>query len=366
METRIKIDKGEPIVLSGQKDFSQAQILAHYIFKTLPRVQKQLKYWEKRASVSPDPGLRQQALASIKHKAFHCQGGAVFAVPYPHNEVLLLRLIIAYQTICDYLDNLCDRAGNTDGEAFLQLHQSLIDALTPGNNYADYYSQYPMYDDGGYLLELVKECRACIEELPSYKTVYKDTIRLVNYYIKLQVTKHISLDKREDTLRKWVNENLSVYPELLWQEFAAASGSTLALFTLFGLAARSDTDEKLCQQTVNAYFPWICGLHILLDYFIDRQEDREGGDLNFTFYYKDAEEMMDRLKLFIREAHKCAALLPTSTFDRTVVEGLLATYLSDKKVKQQGYNIMARELLAESGPSAVKTYRLCSIVRKFL
>jgi len=35
-------------------------------------------------------------------------------------------------------------------------------------------------------------------------------------------------------------------------------------------------------QVKNSYFPWVQGLHILLDYLIDQEEDRINGDLNFV------------------------------------------------------------------------------------
>ncbi len=367
METPVKLTKWGPAITGNIKQNSlQGKILLHFIVRTLPRVQALLKYWEQQACNCSDAELRKQAIASLNTKAFHCQGGAVFAVPYSKWEPLMLRLIVAYQTMCDYLDNLCDRAGCTDGKAFLQLHQALIDALCPGQEQADYYKYYPVQDDGGYLNNLVNECRLCIGELPSYHAVHEEIMVLADYYIQLQVKKHIAPDKREKELKRWAEEHIKDYPGLLWQEFAAASGSTLALFALLGLATEKEIKKEYSENIVNTYLPWICGLHILLDYFIDRAEDRAGGDLNFTFYYADEEEMLNRLKLFVRESHKLACRLPASAFEKTVVEGLLAMYLSDKKVKEQGFKKIARDLMNESGPGAWKTYRLCSAVRKFL
>ena len=89
---------------------SRSAILFTYIVNTLPRVKKLLRHWEAEACRCQDPELRKQARASLQHKAFHCQGGAVYAVNCRQMQDTVLRLIIAYQTICDYLDNLCDRA----------------------------------------------------------------------------------------------------------------------------------------------------------------------------------------------------------------------------------------------------------------
>ena len=80
--------------------------------------------------------------------------------------------------------------------------------------------------------------------------------------------------------------------------------------------------------------------------------------MNFTFYYTDREEILERLKLLVRQSHRCASKLSNSALAKTIVEGLLALYLSDPKVKQQAFQQSASELLAESGPPAFRTYQL--------
>ena len=345
---------------------SQVQLLFHFIRHTLPRVQRLLNQWKKEAELCEDEELRVQALSSIAGKDFHCQGGAIFAVPDRAREDSLLRLIVSYQTLCDYLDNLCDRAECLDGQAFRELHTSLLDALQPQGEMHPYYRTYPYQNDGGYIDKMVDECRHCLQQLPSYHLVRAEVIALAELYIDLQVKKHIAWEVREKTLIEWATANVARHPGVQWNEYAAATGSTLAIFALFGLAARDQVDPGEVGTTLNTYFPWICGLHILLDYFIDQEEDRIGGDLNFTFYYPDQPIMIRRFKTFIREAHTQASQLPDPSFARTVIEGLLAMYFSDKKVKKQGFGQMTRELINESGRGALHTYYICALVRKFL
>jgi tetraprenyl-beta-curcumene synthase len=345
---------------------SQIQLLFHFIHHTLPRVQTLLNHWRIEAKLCGDEELRLQALNSIAGKDFHCQGGAVFAVPYPEQEDVLLRVIVAYQTLCDYLDNLCDRAECLDGQAFRELHASLLDALTLDSEKHLYYRTYPYQNDGGYIDKMVDECRQSLQQLPSYHLVQADAINLAGLYIDLQVKKHVAWEEREKDLIEWASAHVAEYPGVLWNEYAAATGSTLALFALFGLAAGDEVNPVEVRTTVQTYFPWICGLHILLDYFIDQEEDRIGGDLNFTFYYPDQALMIKRFKTFIKEAHTQASRLPDPSFARTVIEGLLAMYFSDKKVENQGFHHAARELINESGRGALHTYYICALVRKFL
>ncbi len=77
-------------------------------------------------------------MSSLHAKDFHCYGGAVFAVGAEEQEENLITWITAYQTICDYLDNLCDRADCLDGLAFRRLHSALLDALQPQQEMSDF------------------------------------------------------------------------------------------------------------------------------------------------------------------------------------------------------------------------------------
>jgi len=351
----------------GSDKINRPIILGTYIFKVLPQVKRLLCLWENEAQRIPDPILRGQALDSLHNKAFHCQGGAVYAVPGNTCQKAVLHFIVAYQTLCDYLDNLCDRVGSTDGQAFEQLHQALFDALDPGQNPRNYYQYYPLDQDGDYINKLVRTCQACLYEVSGYYEIKDEVYLLARLYSDLQVKKHLGIQIRHGVLSTWAAEGAGEYDGIMWPEYSAACGSTLAIFALLKHAMDQDAGQReIIEQTYGAYFPWINGLHILLDYFIDRSEDREGGDLNFTFYYESEVLMRERLEYFTQQAMHCADKLHDAVFHRTVVHGLLAMYLSDQKIGEQGYEIIARKLLAVPGAPAWRTYHLCRIVRKFL
>ena len=48
--------------------------------KIFPAVHQELSILEKEGREIPNPELRTQALASIEHKTFHCEGGAILAL----------------------------------------------------------------------------------------------------------------------------------------------------------------------------------------------------------------------------------------------------------------------------------------------
>lgn len=322
----------------------------------LPAVHRELARWKKKAEAIPNPELRKQALASIKNKQFHCEGGGIYALlAPPEKREQVIRFIVAYQTISDYLDNLCDRSLSLDGDNFRQLHQALMDAVTFGseaNKAPDYYALQKHQEDGGYLPELIAACQKELASFPSYKAYQANVVKLCQLYTDLQVYKHIHQEKREVALRSWWSKYQADFPQLEWYEFAAASGSTLGIFYYMALSSHPDFSEELNGRVMEAYFPYVQGLHILLDYLIDQQEDRLGGDLNFCFYYPSDEKKLERLTWFSQQARKAVETLPHAAFHQMIVEGLLGLYLADQKVrKQKDVLHISRRLLKRRKPS---------------
>jgi len=409
----------------------QWRLLSNYVFFILPRVEKQLAYWRHFLEDRPPTPLIEQALASIKGKHFHCQGGAVFALLAPQSSANLLQFIVSFQTISDYLDNLCDRvtcppvaetaSGNAaapgpgihQGHAFKAaastaatpakagpestsapaprcssssaatkdlhedylreksystLHRSLFAALQPGDRPgADYnfYRHFPAQKDGGYLEALVSRAQQAAGGILSCEKIGAKVNFLTALYSELQSLKHLSRRHRQRHLQEWFRPYEKKYPSLLWNEFAAAAGSTLGTFVLLAHGSRPGSSDAETEKVFGAYFPWICALHILLDYYIDQEEDCSAGDLNFISYYEDSEHCRERLKFFVRSAMQRAGELPDPVFHQTVVKGLLALYLSDPKIKGSEQKKTARELMAATGcRDTAHLHRLCLLLRR--
>ncbi|WP_042459859.1 tetraprenyl-beta-curcumene synthase family protein [Neobacillus dielmonensis] len=303
--------------------------------KILPVVHQELAYWKSRAEKIPNPELRRQALASIEHKAFHCEGGAILALAAEKKFKQAVKFIVAYQTISDYLDNLCDRSTSLDPKDFAKLHESMSDALVLTVEPKNYYEFREDQDDDGYLNDLSETCRSVLQELSHYQQIKDYLLELCQYYCDLQVHKHVKKDERVPRLENWFNEHKANLPKMEWYEFSACSGSTLGIFCLVSYAVRDDFSLEDAENIRNGYFPYIQGLHILLDYFIDQEEDRAEGDLNFCFYYKNQETLFDRLKYFVLEADRHTEHLPHREFHQMINRGLLGIYLSDAKVRKQ-------------------------------
>jgi tetraprenyl-beta-curcumene synthase len=318
-----------------------------------PLVHQQLQYWRVRAESIPNEELRTQALASIEHKTFHCEGGAVFALLTGPNKREAVRFIVAYQTISDYLDNLCDRSTSLDPADFAALHEAMEDALRVGAPLRSYYRFRADQDDNGYLHSLVHTCQSVIEQIQHVEAVAPFLYELCGYYCDLQIHKHVKKEEREERLITWFGQYQSAFPEMEWYEFSACAGSTLGIFCLLSYSLREDFIPDHASIIRNSYFPYIQGLHILLDYLIDQEEDRLGGDLNFCFYYEDQQRLLERFIYFLEKADQNTEQLPDSRFHKLINRGLLGVYLSDEKAyRQKEIRSLARKIVRNGGKTS--------------
>jgi tetraprenyl-beta-curcumene synthase len=303
--------------------------------KIIPAVHQELAYWKSRAEQIPNPELRTQALASIEHKTFHCEGGAILALTAKEHYKKAVKFIVAYQTISDYLDNLCDRSTSLDPDDFALLHESMSDALKLDAAKKNYYRLRDDQNDDNYLYDLSETCRSVLREIENYDLIKDYLLELCQYYCDLQIHKHVVQEDRVPRLEGWFDRYKSKLPEMEWYEFSACSGSTLGIFCLISYAMRKDFKASDAENIRKGYFPYIQGLHILLDYFIDQEEDLVGGDLNFCFYYENQETLFNRLTHFVEEADRHTEFLPHKRFHQLINRGLLGIYLSDEKVRRQ-------------------------------
>ncbi|WP_036770629.1 tetraprenyl-beta-curcumene synthase family protein [Pontibacillus halophilus] len=318
--------------------------------KIFPYVNKELSYWRERAKSIPNEELRTQALHSIQDKTFHCEGGGIYALLAKKEWKEAIRFIVAYQTISDYLDNLCDRSTSMDPDDFRALHDGMLDALLLERPHTNYYRFREEQDDGGYLNELISTCQSSLRKLETYSLIQPYLRKLASKYCDLQVHKHVVQDERVPRLQQFYEEHEPSWKDLSWYEFSASTGSTLGIFCLVSYAFGHPLNEEKVEGIYRAYFPYMQGLHILLDYYIDQQEDLEEGDLNFCNYYQHEEELKSRFIYFIEKTKSGVARLPYPSFHRMVYKGLVGLYLADSKVSRiEGSPTMVKELLGVSG-----------------
>ncbi|AST94481.1 tetraprenyl-beta-curcumene synthase family protein [Shouchella clausii] len=299
--------------------------------ETVPKAHAELQKWHQEALKIEDVEIREQAAWTVNDKTFHCEGGSIFALLAGENKDNHIQFLVAYQTICDYLDTLCDKNDAHDPNDFRSIHQALLDCLTPDKPYGDYYQYRDRFEDNGYLRKLVDACREATASFPGFADMQTHMQEVSQFYIDFQVYKHVEEEKREPLLKDFYERNKHFAPTMRWYEFACGTASTLALYCMAAYAA-APVQTAQGQQIKEAYFPWVQGVHILLDYFIDQEEDRQENEMNFVAYYRDSKEMFERFKYIDEKATEKLQMLPDKKFHLLLKTGLYALYLSDKKV----------------------------------
>ncbi|OAH56268.1 MULTISPECIES: tetraprenyl-beta-curcumene synthase family protein [Bacillaceae] len=333
-------------------------LLMRKAYKSIyPAVKTEWSKWKGMAERIPDPELRQQALDVYEKKYFHCEAGGIISMLAGEKSVDAIAFIVPYQLICDYLDNLCDQTRSFNPDDFAALHEALHDCFFPGEAKSDYYRFRETKDDGGYLNALVDGCRRIVANTPSFSAAKPHVLDLSRYYSELQIHKHVREEEREERLIRWFESYKADLPDMTWYEFSACTGSTVGVYCLMSCAMGSAFTPTYAKMVRDCYFPYGQGIHILLDYFIDQEEDQEDGELNFCTYYENESVMMDRFLHFLQQAKKGTESLPHAKFHSFLIEGIVAVYLSEEKAtEKKSVQNQCRKLVHTAGFSSVFFY----------
>ncbi|MDB5862194.1 MAG: hypothetical protein JWQ76_5883, partial [Ramlibacter sp.] len=97
----------------------------------LRAVRHELKGWRTRALAISDPVVRRDAIAAQEDKRVLVDGAALFWTLPRRRSRELLRLLVAFQTLANYLDNASERAAAA-GEADAGTAAVLVAALDVG------------------------------------------------------------------------------------------------------------------------------------------------------------------------------------------------------------------------------------------
>jgi tetraprenyl-beta-curcumene synthase len=309
-----------------------AGVMARFWLVVFPLARAQLRGWRRLAAAIPDPVLREQALATLERERLSAAGAALFAATAPRlRDPVLVRALVAYQVICDYLDTLAEQPSRDPVANGAQLHAALADAVAARTHAMRYYGLHERRDDGGYLAALVAACRESAAALPAYASVRAAALREAARN-EVQGVNHASAGVREPGLRRWAaattREDLAA-GDASWFELAAAGSSSLAVLALLAAAADPRTTERDAERVRRAYFPWIEALSTLLDSLVDHDEDLRTGALNFVGRYPSQAAAIARLHELTARAIAGARGLPRGERHVVLVAGMIAMHLSE-------------------------------------
>ncbi len=339
----------------------------------LPAVSREVAAWRGRAQAIPDASLREDALGAIARKRAHADGAALFWTLPQRRHLGLLRMLVAYQTAWDFLDNVSERGacmGERNGEV---LHRALVDALDPQAAQADYFAHHLCRGDGAYLQLLAGACREVCAALPAYARVRGRVLGEAQRCAIQSLNHNPDGGEREAALRAWAlaesegvgrglegvrgdgarkgseetrGESLA---KMHWFELAAAASASLVPHVLLSLAAEPACSVSDVAAAHAAYLPWASLATAMLDSYADRHEDDEAGEHSYIAHYRDREEALARVAEIVARATHEAGSLRGGHRHAVIVACMVAMYLSKESVRGEAAQDDTTELVCSGG-----------------
>jgi len=315
----------------------------------IPSVAHEVASWQARAHAIPEAALREDALLTLRRERLNTEGAALFAIVPRRREPELLKLLIAYQILLDYLDTVSERPAHDQRANGAQLHRALAEALDPGGPISDYYRHHPWHDDGGYVRALVETCRLSCRSLPGYGRVHALALKL-GRAAAVQGYNHVPDPRRRDEgLKAWARSTYPGQRDASWFELTAAACSSLCTYAVLALAADADVDERDVAAAYDAYSPWIAAASTLLDAFVDQADDVASGNHSYVAHYESPELARARLCEIVYESARRARALRRGTRHALIATGMVSMYLSKDSAREPALRDDARAILAAAG-----------------
>jgi tetraprenyl-beta-curcumene synthase len=336
------------------------RVAVAYWLAIRPQVRRELARWDRLAQAIPDPLLRAQALAKLDGERLNPEAAALFAVLAPlRRRRRVVRLIVAYQVLYDYLDGVNEQPGYDGLAEGLQLHEALTEALLPGCPERNYYPGHVGAEDGGYVCELSAVCQEAVAALHSSHRFTATIRRATERCGQAQSYNHASRGRRT-ALAEW-SRTQTRDQRYEWWELAAGAISCLNIHALLACAADPSATVSELAHVERAYFPSICSISALLDSLSDYHTDLATGNHSFVAHYADGPSAALRLEAIAAEARSLTAALSRPARHHVILAGIVAYYLSCPSV-DEGFPAEAAKDLASSlgglGPAMLTVLRL--------
>ncbi len=338
-----------------------------YWLEVFPSVRAELARWREHADAIPDDDLRHDAVASLITKSGNVEGAAAFAALAPRaHRPDLVRLLVAFQAMHDYLDTVSEAPADDQLANGRQLHSALQVALEPAAKHMDYYRQHRHREDGGYLRAYVEACQREVGTLPSYGVAADATRRAAYLSGEAQSRLHGEVAGDDTPRARWAATLTTGDIWLTGWEVAAAACSTLTIYALLSAAAGPLTDADV-RAIERAYFPWITGVSTLLDSLADHSDDLATGSYSHVARYESNQVATARLTDLIREAIDRSRSLPFAHGHTVLVSGMIGYYLSTPLPEDAPLRDVAAQLVQTAMPfrvPVVAVFRLRALVAR--
>lgn len=309
-------------------------------------VSREIEGWRVRASEIPCAESRRLALEALRSKRGHIDGAALFWILAPRRDTGLLRLLVAYDVLCDYLDSLTEQEGAGDARL---LHRAITDALQPDGTSCDYFAGATGEGDGGYLDALVGTCRAVCAALPAFAVVQPHALREAGRAAEVLPLNHLPAAERDAGLQAWAAREAAGAHDFAWYELGAAGSTWLAVQASLALAANPACEADVVEAVCRAYFPWCSLAGTMLDSYVDEADDLAAGNHRYVAHYPSRDVMLDRLSMAVERASLAVTGLPDGRRHAVIFSCMVAMYLSKNSARAPGLRDSTQRLAASGG-----------------
>ncbi len=304
--------------------------------------------WEGRAAAIPDAPLREDALDALTLKRSNIDGAALLWTLSSRREPRLLRLLVRYEAMADFLDSADERAASAGAASGHRLQQALADAIDPQSPSRDYYDLHPWSDDGGYLHALVETCRGDCASLPGYPRVSTFAIRAARLAQVQALNHELDPPRRAALLRAWAARELPHGGEMSWFELTAAASAWITVLALLARAADPECGERDGAETFAAYH-WISMTAAMLDSYADMTEDTAGASHSYIAYYGSDELAVRRVCELVQRSMVEACALTNGPRQAVIAACMVALYLSKDSAQAPRLREQTSDLVRAGG-----------------
>lgn len=312
----------------------------------------EVERWRAYAEQIPDATIRADALAALEQKRPNTDGAALFWTLTKRRCPALLRLLVAYEIMADFLDSMVERGAHVGVVNGRQLHLALVEAVDVSRPLSHYFRHHPWQDDGGYLAGLVQACRRGCAMLPSYVSVRPLLVRAAALAQVQGLIHELDLPLRETILKEWAKCEMGEDREMDWYETAGAASAWLTVLALMAVAAEPAPSVGHAVDVYLAYFPWLSLAATLLDSYGDLVEDEAKEENSYIAYYGSLDGAVSRIDEVLRRATVEIYLLENGKRHAVIFGAMVAMYLSKDSVVTLEMRPLSERLMRSAGPLA--------------
>ncbi|HMJ36265.1 MAG TPA: DUF2600 family protein [Baekduia sp.] len=315
----------------------------------LNAVRAELAIWSARAQTIPDETVRSDVLKAMTKGRTLVDGAALFWTLPSRRRPELLRMLVAFQTLLNFIDIALERdARGRDGSSgsLMWLARDALDvdgAAPPQHLIED-----TIGNDGGFLRALVFACRQGCASLAQYPEARGLLLREARRSRAFEIEHDRDVPRRTENMKEFAAQEFGGHTELSWWELTGGAGSLLTAMAVLALAADEATTEEDLRRAADAYV-WVASAGALLDSYIDQFEDAAVDGHNWLDYYPTREDAAQRMSEVIGGALRETAALRNGERHVVMVASMTALALSCDSARGEGLRLSTRNVREGAG-----------------